>query len=134
MAKAKLTKDDLPLSFGAFAPVRYVVVALPDASSAQQAQSALQDQGFGADDVLSFTDEEMAGRLKAVLPDVSGAAGFGSEIQSMRSYYELALQGHHWLLVHAPETAQSAKVAELAKQHGAKLATKYNMMTVEDLI
>jgi len=134
MTKPKLTQEDFPLSFGAFAPVDYVVVALPDEAAAAALAADLHEAGFAQDDIVRISAADMALRLKALLPDVSGAAGFGSEAHYMSNYYALAQQGCPWLLVRAPETEQETRVATLARSRGAKVANKYNMLTLEELI
>ena len=48
--------------------------------------------------------------------NASGAAGFGYQIQLMRRYMTLASEGAGWLVVYAPDEAQVAKVAEIAKR------------------
>lgn len=134
MTKPKLTHEDFPLSFGAFAPVDYVVVALPDEAATEALLADLDEVGFAPDDVVHHSASDMAQHLKALLPDVSGAAGFGSEAHYMRDYHALAEAGCPWLLIRATETEQDAQVATLATRRGAKVANKYNMLTVEELI
>ncbi|TDP61820.1 hypothetical protein [Roseateles toxinivorans] len=134
MTKPKLTQQDFPLSFGAFAPVDYVVVALPDEAATEALMADLDGAGFAPEDIVRHSAADMAQHLKALLPDVSGAAGFGSEAHYMSNYYALAEAGCPWLLVHAPETEQETRVAALARDRGAKVANKYNMLTLEELL
>ncbi|CAN5382035.1 hypothetical protein BH09PSE5_BH09PSE5_27450 [soil metagenome] len=130
----RMTKADFPSSLGAFKPVGHVVVVLPDDAGAQKAASAFVDAGFAADDVLLYSSEEVQKLVGDQLGDTSGGAGFGSEIQLMRQHHALASEGAAWVIVFAPEDEQTEKVAEVAKAHGAKLATKYNRLMIEDLI
>jgi hypothetical protein len=134
MTAQKMSRDRFPLSFGVWKPVDHVVVALPSDGDASEMEQELGESGFGADAVLHFSGEEMAERLEPILHDASGAAGFGSEIEEMRRYEELARDGAAWLVVHAPEDQQAEQVATLAKRHHASVANKYHRLAVEDLL
>jgi uncharacterized membrane protein len=52
----------------------------------------------------------------------------------MRRYQALAREGCSWLLVYAPDEAQTRRVADAARRNGALLAVKYNRLLIEDLI
>lgn len=135
MALQKMTKDHFPLSFGVFKPVGHVVVAVKDDTAARSLSNALGEEGFADDEVLCFTAEEMAHHLQELLPGVGTAAGFGSEIQSMRQYERMASHdGHGWVVVYAPDEETHERVRTLAAAHGATLVNKYNRLTVEELL
>ena len=131
----KLTKqDEFPSHLGAFKPVGHVVVTLDDDAAAQALAKELRAASPAEDDVLVFSGSEMAGRLRPLIDDASGAAGFGSEIQAMRAYLKLAEEGAGWVIVHAPDDAARQRVADLAKQHRALQARMYHRLTVEELV
>jgi len=130
----RLTKADHPTSFGAFKPVGYVVVALPDAKHAADAASALRAAGFLAEDILQYTAGEEKNEMDLMLEDVSGIAELGYEADLMRKYQKLAAEGACWLMVYAPEDAATQRVTEVSKRQGAILAEKYDHFTVEDLL
>ena len=134
MAIEKTAQAELPLLLGAFKPVGRVVVALASDEEARRMADSLTAAGYVDDDVDFFPAKVMAEELDDLLPDASGAAGFGWEIQSMRDYHRLAQEGCGWLIVRAPSHAKEAEVAEIAKRHHAKLANKYNLLTVEELL
>lgn len=114
--------------------VDYVVVALPDEATTEALTADLHAAGFAQVDIVCFSTADMAQRLTTLLPDVSSAAGFGSEAQYMSNYHALAQEGCPWLLVCADEAEQEAQVAALAKHRGAKVVNKYKLLTVEELI
>jgi len=134
MAIEKTADDELPLLLGAFKPVGHVVVALPSDDEARRMAESLHAAGFAHEEVDLFPADVMTEELRDLLPNASGAAGFGWEIQSMRQYYLLAQEGCGWLIVRAASHAREAQVAEIATRHHAKLANKYNLLTVEELI
>jgi hypothetical protein len=130
----RMTKGELQESLGAFNPVGHAVLAFADDKAAGEAAQALRNAGFGADDVLVFTSAELFSDLKEMLRNASGAAGFGYEINLMRRYLTLASEGVGWVVVYAPDEAQTARVAELAKRLGARSAVHYGRLLHEDLI
>ncbi|WP_157271109.1 hypothetical protein [Azohydromonas aeria] len=134
MAAQRMTKTQVPVSFGAFKPVGHVVVAFPDDESAQQAARALRNLGFGPEDILFYTGEENGREMRELLEGVSGTAEFGHEVVLMRRYLELAQEGCGWLIVFAPEDEQALRVSEVAHQHGARVAERYHRLVVEDML
>ena len=134
MAAPRMTKADLPQSFGAFKPVDHVVIALPDDDSAARLVQALGAAGFSAHDVLEYTAAEKNHAMGRMLEHTSDVAGFGYEVSLMRRYQQLAKQGASWLIVYAPEEAQTVQVGQLAKAHGALLAERYETLAIESLI
>lgn len=134
MAIKRLTKTDQALSFGVFKPVGHVVVALPDEAAATAAADALRTSGFEDDDILQFSSEEERAQMDDMLDHASDFGGFGYELRLMREYQALARAGCAWLVVYAPDAAHAARVADVAKRHGARLAERYHRLVVEDLI
>ncbi|HJV60490.1 MAG TPA: hypothetical protein VJ743_06065 [Albitalea sp.] len=130
----RLTKADLPQSLGAFKPVGHVLMALRDEAQVRQAQQALLEAGFDADDLIPFSCEEHGGRMDQMLDHASEFAGFGYEIVLMRRYKKLCEEGCRWLLIYAPQDEEAQRVAEIAKRLGSPMAVKYHRLVEEDLI
>ena len=134
MAIKRMTKADHPQSFGTFKPVGHVVVAFPDDDRAALAVRALRDRGFEPDDILEYTAAEEDDEMDRMLQHASDFAGFGYEVTLMRRYQKLAREGASWLIVYAPDSERTARVADAVRPHGALLAEKYNSLVIEDLI
>jgi hypothetical protein len=134
MAIKRMTKDDMPVSFGAFKPVGHVVVAMPDKADADAALRDLRAAGFAAEDVLEYSADEEENAMNRMLQHASELAGFGYEVSLMRRYQELAKNGACWLIVFAPEDDKASRVAEVVRAHGALIAEKYHRLVIEDLI
>ena len=130
----RMTKSELPHSLGAFNPVGHAVLALADDRAAAEACRALAAAGFADADLLVYTSAELFPNLQEMLRNASGAAGFGYQIQLMRRYMTLASEGAGWVVVYAPEEAQIAKVAEVAKKLDASSAVHYGNLAQEDLV
>jgi hypothetical protein len=134
MSAPRMTKDELPQSFGTFKPVDHVVLAFDDDETADAVTQELRDAGFGEADVIAYSAREKDSRMRAMLEHASDAAGFGYEISLMRRYQQLARDGASWLIVYAPEDEQSDRIAAVAKRHGARAAVKYHRLVVEDIV
>ncbi|AKJ31456.1 hypothetical protein [Caldimonas brevitalea] len=134
MALKRMTKDDMPLSFGAFNPVGHIVLAFDNAEDARAATDALHKAGFDDEDVLHYSAEEESELMARRLADASGAAEFGAEIRLMRRYKELADQGCCWMVVFAPTAVRAHQVGEIARQHDARIAERYGRLIIEDLL
>ncbi|MBQ1766048.1 MAG: hypothetical protein IIZ92_24575 [Aquincola sp.] len=134
MFEPKITKDDLPLSFGSFKPTGHAVVVFPQEACADQLAQSLREHGLADADIVRLTPEEVVARFKPLLPEASGASGFGSEIQSMRQIYLLALEGHGLMIIRVTDDDMQERVAHAAREGKATLAKKYGLLTIEELI
>ena len=129
-----MTKSELQESLGAFNPVGHAVLAFTSDAVAADAKQALLGAGFAQQDILTFTSAELFGDLNEMLRNVSGAAGFGYEINLMRRYITLAGEGCGWLVVYSPEEEQIKQIVDVAKRFVAKSAVHYGRLASEDLI
>ena len=134
MTVKRMTKADLPQSMGAFKPVGHVLVAFRGEQQARDAARKLRDAGFAEEDILDFSGEEHARRMKEMIDHASDFAGFGYEIVLMRRYQELCRAGCSWLLVYAPDDGKGERVAEVARRFEALTAVKYHRLVEEDLV
>ena len=130
----RMTKSELQESLGAFNPVGHAVLAFTSDAVAADAKQALLGAGFADGDILTFTSPELFGDLNEMLRSVSGAAGFGYEINLMRRYLTLAGEGCGWLVVYSPEEEQIKQIVDVAKRFVAKSAVHYGRLASEDLI
>jgi hypothetical protein len=60
-------------------------------------------------------------------------AYIGAERGHQKQHLEHAKQGSFFLVVHAPTEPETARVMNVARRFGARLAHKYNRLTVEAL-
>jgi len=130
----RMTKSELQESLGAFNPVGHAVLAFASDAVAADAKQALLGAGFAKEDILTFMSAELFGDLNEMLRNVSGAAGFGYEINLMRRYITLAGEGCGWLVVYSPEEEQIKQIVDVAKRFVAKSAVHYGQLASEDLI
>lgn len=121
-------------SFGVFKPVGHVVIAFPDADGASAAADAMTAGGIDAATVRRLDDREMVEQIDRDMARASPLAAVGQELNLVKAHRDLATQGCHWLVVHAPEDALASRVAEIARSHGAIRAQSYGRFIIEELI
>jgi hypothetical protein len=129
-----LTHDNSPTSFGVFKPVGCVMLGLPTQALVATLVERLHAAGWQREQLREFAPRETVPELEAMIADAGPLADFGYEITMLRRYLALAREGTRWLLVTVDGTEQAARVAELARPVGARLAVHYRGLTVEELI
>lgn len=129
-----MDKTDPPLSFGVFKPVGHTVIAFRSAADLAAATQALQALGLTGDALVRYSPAEMVAQVEAERASASPLAGLGQEQNLVEAHRLLALGGCSFLVVHAPSDELAEQVAEVARQHGAAAAQRYNRFFIEELI
>ena len=130
----RMTKGEFQDTLGAFNPVGHAMLAFATEADAADAAAALAQQGFAAEDIISYSSAELLPKIEHAVRNASEAAGFGYEINLMKRYMTLATENCGWLLVYSPEEEQTKKVQAVARQLGAKSAVHYGRLLHEDLV
>jgi hypothetical protein len=130
----KISPRNLPRSFGVFSPIGHVVLAFPSDTDATRAREALVGGGYAEDEVLQFTAAEVQADIEKTRPAVSILALMGAELDHQNLHFDAAKQGCAFLLVYAPSEAETDRVINVARRFHARLAHKYNRLTVEVLL
>lgn len=129
-----MTKGEVPESAGVFKPIDHVVIGFASQADQSSARAELARAGFTEADLVSYTPAEMKERSERQIEQAGALASFGHEINLIQLYRDLSDQGHHWLVVFAPEADQAARVADVARRSDAKLAQRYGSLVIEELI
>jgi hypothetical protein len=58
----------------------------------------------------------------------------GTEAETVRHYAQLASQGHHALLIHAPSGRETEHIMEVLKHAKISYGQKYRHLVIEDLV
>ena len=122
-----------PRSFGVFAPVGYLVLAFQEEPEAAQARDALLTGGYDDEEVMQFSSQQVVSAIENSRDNISILAYLGTELAHQRQQLEYAKHGSTFLVVHAPTEAETARVLRVARRYGARLAHKYNRLTVEEI-
>ncbi len=129
-----MDKSDPPESFGVFKPVGHTVIVFRSAADLEAAAALLLADGFAADSLVRYSPQEMVRQVDAELRDVSPLAQFGYEINLVREHRALAENGRHFLIVHAPDEAQTARVDDVVRTMKATSAQRYGRFVVEEIV
>ncbi len=129
-----MDKTDPPASMGVFKPVGHVVASFPGADQAENTATALASLDIAAAEIMRYTPPQMIEQVDRDIANASPLASIGQELNLVKAHRALAELGYHFLVIHAPDDELSARVAEVAKKHGAERAQKYGRFVIEELI
>jgi hypothetical protein len=120
---------------GVFYPTGYMVLMFPTEQDARDAAHQLEAGGVGGEHISLLPP---AAILEKVVRTVGNAdiplPSAGTEAETVRRYAELASQGHHALLVHAPSHDESERVMEVLRGAPISYGQKYRRLVIEDLV
>lgn len=118
---------------GVFYPTGYMVLMFPTAQDARAAADRLVRDGLGDDEVSLLTPEDFQREIVGATGDEEILPSAGTEGDTARRFTDLARQGHHALMVHAPSAKLAEHVMELL--HGMPIAygQRYRHLVIEDL-
>ena len=119
---------------GVFYPTGYVVLMFPTEQAARDACKLLGDNGIDEAEVTLITPDDFRRELGDATGDDAILPSAGSEGDTLRRFIELARQGHHGLMVHAPTADDSDRVMTLLKGSPISYGQKYRKLVIEDLV
>ena len=118
---------------GVFYPTGFAVILFPEAAQAQQAAQALEAGGFAGDAVMLLPPETLLREIGKVDGDAGGMPSVGTEGHTVNKYIALARQGHHGVMVHAPDDKDTERVLSALRHLPFTYGQKYHMLAMEDL-
>lgn len=133
MKPFQLSKDLLNMR-GQFYPTGHVIAMFPSLDGAQKAVRALADAGVSEDEISLLTPEVIQTQIVRTVGSADvPLPSAGTEGDTVRRFSQYASQGHHALLIHAPEADHGERVMTALKGHEISYAQKYRMLVIEDL-
>ncbi len=125
----------IPLRFGVFYPQGSVVLAFPDAATAERVRVSLLEGGYDDTEVQLFTAEYVAKESETNTEHASALAKVvGAELDAVAQHLALAKEGNAFLVVPAPSDAETTRVLRVAHRHTVTLAQKYDRFTISELL
>jgi hypothetical protein len=119
---------------GVFYPTGWMVLMLPGEQAARDAARALEQAGIAGDAMMIMTPAEAQRELAGAKGDDNILPSAGSEGDTVRRITELAAQGHHALMVHAPHHADSERVMAALKDAPIAYGQRYRSLVIEDIV
>jgi hypothetical protein len=129
----KMTKAEMPTSFGVFSPTGHVVIAFDSDADARKARQTLVSGGVGVDEITVYRSDEVLSQIEGSQKTDNKIFQMGQEEEKVKRYAELANQGCGFLVVYAPSDEDSKRVMDLVHPLKPKFAEKYNRLTLEEL-
>jgi hypothetical protein len=118
---------------GVFYPTGWMVLMFPGEREARHAAKILADHGMDDGDLMLVTPEDFRREFLDVTGDDEMLPSAGTEGDTVRRFAELAAQGHHAVMVHAPDHKQSEHVMELLRDCPISYGQKYRKLVIEDV-
>jgi hypothetical protein len=118
---------------GVFYPKGYAVLLFPEAEQARQAAEALEGAGFASDAVMLLPPETILRDIGKVDGEKGGMPSVGTEGHTVDKYIALARQGHHGVMVHAPDDEDTERLLSSLRQLPFTYGQKYHMLAMQDL-
>lgn len=118
---------------GVFYPTGWMVLMFPGEQQARDAAKLLADDGLAEDAVLLVTPEDFRREIVGATGDDDMLPSAGTEGDTVRRFSELAQQGHHALMIHAPHQAESDRVMEVLRDVPVSYGQKYRKLVIEDV-
>jgi len=129
-----MDKSSPPKSFGVFKPVGHTVIAFQDGAAMELAAGALVEQGVEEASLFRYTSGEMTAQVESDLLTASPMAAVGQELNLVKAHRALAQEGCSFLVVYAPDEAQTKIVDVVVQTHHARAAQRYGRMMIEELV
>ena len=120
---------------GVFYPTGYMFLMFPSEQDARAAEQLVEKDGYTGESISLLSPSLI---LEKVAPTIGSAdtpmPSAGTEADTVRRYAELAGQGHHALLIHAPSAEETEHIMEVLKSARISYAQKYRHLVIEDLV
>ena len=120
---------------GVFYPTGYMFIMFPTEADARDAERILEENGCSGESISLLTSQDILEKVAHTVGDADiPLPSAGTEADTVRHFAQLASQGHHALMIHAPSAKQSDHVMEVLKNSSISYAQKYRHLVIEDLV
>lgn len=120
---------------GVFYPTGHMVLMFPTEQDARDAERMLEDDGYSGESISLLTPELIQQELARTIGSTDiPMPSPGTESETVRRIVELASQGHHGLLIHAPTAAESDHIMNVLRHAHISYGQKYRHLVIEDLV
>jgi hypothetical protein len=120
---------------GVFYPTGYMVLMFPTEQDARNAERKLEEDGYNGESICLMTPEDIQGKVARTVGNADmPLPSAGTEADTVRRYAELASQGHHALMIHSPNAADTEHIMRVLKDAPISYGQKYRQLVIEDLV
>lgn len=119
---------------GVFYPTGYMFIMFPTEKEARDAEHALQEDGYSGESISLLTPQDIQEKVARTVGSADiPLPSAGTEADTVRHFAELASQGHHALMIHAPTAKETEHIMEVLKNFNISYGQKYRHLVIEDL-
>jgi hypothetical protein len=119
---------------GVFYPTGWTLLMFPGEQAARDAAKLLEDGGLAEGDILLVTPEDFRRDIVGATGDDNMLPSAGTEGDTVRQFSDLAREGHHGLLIHAPEADHGERIMELLRDCKISYGQKWRTLVIEDIV
>jgi hypothetical protein len=120
---------------GVFYPTGYMFIMFPTEKDARDAERALEDNGVSGESVSLLSPQETQEKVARTVGSADmPMPSAGTEADTVRHFAQLASEGHHALMIHAPAAKDSERVMQVLKDAHMSYGQKYRYLVIEDLV
>ena len=118
---------------GVFYPTGYMFIMFPTEQDARNAEELLEKDGYTGESISLLTPQDILDKIANTAGSDAALPSAGTEADTVRHFAELASQGHHALLIHAPTAHETEHIMEVLKHSKISYGQKYRHLVIEDL-
>ncbi len=119
---------------GVFYPTGHMFMMFPTEQAARNAAQLLEKDGLSGEEISLLSPQVIQEKVARTVGNADiPLPSAGTEADTVRHYLKLAGEGHHALLVHAPDAKDSHRVMEVLKGANMSYGQKYRHLVIEDL-
>ena len=134
MKRFELEPDMLTMR-GVFYPTGYMFIMFPSEKDARDAERLLEENGCSGESISLLTPQDIHEKVARTVGNADiPLPSAGTEADTVRQYAELASQGHHALMIHAPSAKESDHIMKVLKDAKISYGQKYRHLVIEDLV
>ena len=120
---------------GVFYPTGYMFIMFPTEQDARAAEKALEDDGYSGESISLLTPTDIQEKVARTVGNADiPLPSAGTEADTVRHFAQLASQGHHALMIHAPSANETGHIMEVLKDAPISYGQKYRHLVIEDLV
>jgi hypothetical protein len=119
---------------GVFYPTGYAFILFPQIDHAEEAVRELEAAGFDEQKIMLLTPDIILRELGKVIGNSDlKLPSVGTESATVHKYVDLAQDGHHAVMVHAPSDKDTERVTFAIRHLPFSYGQKYHLLAMEDL-
>lgn len=120
---------------GVFYPTGYMFIMFPTEKDARDAERALEDSGINGESISLLSPQDIQEKVVRTVGSADiPLPSAGTEADTVRHFAQLASEGHHALMIHAPGAKDSERVMAALKDAPMSYGQKYRLLVIEDLV